>query len=221
MPLVNKIMKIKNLAIIAFSVFAFLKMQAQVTFKPGIHAGINISKFTNSGLGNKTDFYVGGFGALKLSKFYTLQAELTYSRQGAKGDIAMGSTEYYDAPSNSYITIYNRGTVDASLQYISELTINKFNFTENFYFLAGPFFDILIAKDIKVNPKEKGDNYNKGQDVDLGIVGGLGYSLKNGISFEARIKKGLTDSFTDYYADGVDTNNLVFQFGATYTFAKK
>lgn len=208
--------RILTIVIILF----FSAVKAQVTFKPGIHAGINISKITNSDLSNKTDFYIGGFGALKLSKIYTLQPELSYSRQGAKGDIAMGSTDYYDAPSNSYITSYNYGNVAVSLQYISGVTINKFNFTESFYFLAGPFCDILIANEIKANPREKEENFNKGQDIDLGLVGGLGYSLKNGVSFEARVKKGLTESFTNYYDENANTNNLVFQFGATYTFGK-
>ncbi|MEO8533861.1 MAG: outer membrane beta-barrel protein [Flavobacterium sp.] len=211
----------RNLIIAIIVFFTALNLNEQVTFRPGIQAGINISKFTDSDLGNKTDFYIGGFGALKLSKFYTLQPELTYSRQGAKGNISMGSTSTYDQVSNSYNTIDEYGNVDASLQYISGITINKINFTESLYVLAGPFFDILIADDVKVDPKNNEGNFNKGDDIDLGIIGGLGYSLKNGISFEGRVKKGFTNSFTNYYADSNDTGNLVFQFGATYTFGKK
>ncbi|MEZ0130174.1 hypothetical protein AB9T88_10605 [Flavobacterium sp. LBUM151] len=75
----------RNLAFALLAFFAFAKTQAQVTFRPGIQAGINISKITDSGLDSKTDFYIGAFGALKLSKFYTLQPEITYSKQGGKG----------------------------------------------------------------------------------------------------------------------------------------
>lgn len=210
----------RNLAFALLAFLAFAKTQAQVTFRPGIQAGVNISKITDSGLDSKTDFYIGAFGALKLSKFYTLQPEITYSRQGGKGTASMGTNSIYDPQTNSYTTIYESGTVNASLQYISALTINKINFNENFYVLAGPFLDILIADDIKVDPSAKERNFTKGEDIDLGLTGGLGYSLKNGIAFEARIKKGFTSAFSnDYdYSDG--NNNLVFQFGAAYTFGK-
>lgn len=213
-------MNIKNLVLIAFAFFAFAKTQAQVTFKPGIQAGVNIAKITNTDLGNKTDFYIGAFGALKLGRVYTLQPELTYSRQGGKGNANMGTTSTYIPETNSYITTYDSGTVNASLQYISALTINKFNFTQDFYALAGPFADILIADDIKTTPKNKEYNFNKGDDIDLGIIAGLGYSLKNGIAFEARVKKGFTNAFINYYDESGDSNNLVFQFGAAYTFGK-
>ncbi|WP_291149034.1 outer membrane beta-barrel protein [Flavobacterium sp. UBA7680] len=213
-------MNIKNLAIIALLFFAFLSTQAQVTFRPGINAGVNISKITDTDLGNKTDFYIGAFGALKLGKVYTLQPELTYSRQGGKGNASMGTTSTYIPETNSYVTTYDSGSVNASLQYISALTINKFNFTESIYALAGPFADILIADDIKVDPKNKEHNFNKGDDIDLGIIAGLGYSLKNGIAFEARVKKGFTNAFINYYDESGDSNNLVFQFGAAYTFGK-
>lgn len=213
-------MNIKNLVLIAFAFFAFTKTQAQVTFKPGIQAGVNIAKITNTDLGNKTDFYIGAFGALKLGRVYTLQPELTYSRQGGKGNANMGTTSTYIPETNSYITTYDSGTVNASLQYISALTINKFNFTQDFYALAGPFADILIADDIKTTPKNKEYNFNKGDDIDLGIIAGLGYSLKNGIAFEARVKKGFTNAFINYYDESGDSNNLVFQFGAAYTFGK-
>jgi hypothetical protein len=214
-------MNYRNLFFALFSIIGIFQAQAQVTFKPGIQAGINISKLTDSNLGNKTDFYIGGFGALKLSKFYTLQPELTYSRQGGKGNLSMGTTTIYDSATNSYIiTGYEEANVNASLQYISGVTINKFNFTESVYVLVGPFCDILIANTFEVNPKDKERNFNKGQDIDLGIIGGLGYSLKNGVSFEARIKKGVTDAFTNYYANGANSTNLVYQIGATYTFGK-
>ncbi|KAF2511282.1 outer membrane beta-barrel protein [Flavobacterium foetidum] len=211
----------QNLVIITLFFLAFVKTQAQVSFRPGIHAGVNLSKLTNTDLGNKTDFYIGGFGALKLGKVYTLQPELNYSRQGGKGTTSMGTTTTYNPVTNSYTTTSDSGTVDVSLQYISALTINKFNFTEDFYVLAGPFADILIADDIKANPQSKEYNFNKGDDIDFGIIGGLGYSLKNGIAFEARVKKGFLNSFTNYYDENGDSNNLVFQFGVAYTFGKK
>ena len=69
---------------------------AQVSFKPGIRAGLNFSHFSkgddsyyNDGFtsrrdfGSRTDFYLGFFGDLKLTKYYSLQPEINYSRQGS------------------------------------------------------------------------------------------------------------------------------------------
>lgn len=213
---------VKKINFILFiTILGLTKLQAQVTFRPGIHAGVNLSKLTNSELGSKADFYIGGFGALKLSNFYTLQPELTYSRQGGKGTESMGTTSNYDPITNSYTTINQSGTVNATLQYISALTISKFNFNEKVYVLVGPFADILIADNFKVEPKENERNFHKGEDIDFGLVGGFGYSLKNGVSFETRIKKGLITSYYNDYEYSDNSNNLVFQFGATYTFGKK
>lgn len=214
-------MKSKNLAIIAFSVFAFLKIQAQVTFKPGIHAGVNISKIskTDFDLNSKTDFYFGGFGALKLSKFYTLQPELTYSRQGAKGSVE--GFYFNRLPDGQSEMITENRNLDISLQYLSFVTINKFNITKNIYLLAGPYVDFVIGDEIKY---DKSDGFftsvSKGEDIDFGIIGGVGFSIPKGIAFEARIKKGTRDAFDDANGAATLNPNLVYQIGAAYTFGK-
>ena len=87
----------KKFFIIASLAF-FGMTQAQVTFKPGLRAGANFSHFTkgdefnyyydNNGnqvsgdYSSKTDLYLGFYGALHLTKYYTLQPEINYSRQG-------------------------------------------------------------------------------------------------------------------------------------------
>ncbi|KRB54756.1 outer membrane beta-barrel protein [Flavobacterium sp. Root186] len=214
-------MNIKNLTIIALVFFAFVSTQAQVTFRPGIQAGVNISKITGSDLdlNSKTDFYIGAFGALKLGKIYTLQPEITYSRQGAKGSVE-GFYPVYYPDGQSGLTYENRD-LDISLQYLSFVTMNKFNITENIYFLAGPFADIIVGKEIKYNKSNNFfANVSNAEDIDFGIIGGLGFSLPKGIAFEARIKKGVMDAFDDANGAATTNSNLVFQFGAAYTFGK-
>ncbi|PAM92693.1 hypothetical protein B4N84_21410 [Flavobacterium sp. IR1] len=216
-------MKKKNFAIvIIIALLAITNLQAQVTFKPGINAGLNIATLTNSELNAKADFYIGAFGAIKFSKFYTLQPEITYSRQGGKGEVNLGYL-YTPSPQNGMEwppEMY--ANVNVSLQYISSITINKFYFSENFYALAGPFLDILIVDNIKVDYERSADSFTKDADIDLGIVGGLGYSLNKNIAFEARVKKGVVGAFinqNDYSGSG--RNNLVYQLGIAYTFSKK
>ena len=68
---------------------------AQVSFKPGIRGGLNFSHFSNANngyygdpfyngnnavtdYGAKTDFYVGFFGDLKLTKYYSNMMDPLY-----------------------------------------------------------------------------------------------------------------------------------------------
>ena len=95
---------IKGILCIAIALFAFSKIEAQVTFKPGIRAGVNLSHFSkgdgytyyydsynpylvnnNDGdFSSKAGFYVGFIGELHLTKYYTLQPEVLYTNQGSK-----------------------------------------------------------------------------------------------------------------------------------------
>jgi hypothetical protein len=210
----------KTFLLSIIAILSLTKIHAQVTFRPGIQAGVTISKLTNSGLNSKTDFYIGGFGALKLSKFYTLQPELIYSRQGGKGTV--DGFYYIRLEDGQSQTVYETRSMDISLQYLSFVTINKFNLTENFYIVAGPFLDFMVGNQFKI---DKSNGFfaaiSKGEDIDFGIIGGVGFSLPKGISFEARIKKGTRDAFDDVTGSGTVNTNLVYQIGATYTFGKK
>jgi hypothetical protein len=131
----------KQIAKVFFiAVFTFFgAAQAQVTFKPGLRAGANFSHFTkgddygyyydtdynyvnDSNFSSKTDFYVGFYGALKLSKYYTLQPEINYSAQGS-------STK----------------TKNLDVDYLSFGVINKFTFN-NFNIHFGPTLDFVVSK---------------------------------------------------------------------------
>lgn len=205
----------KILFFTAFSLFFFSTSNAQVTIKPGVKAGLNLSRLTNSDSDFRPDFYVGGLAEIKFTSFYALQPELVYSRQGA--------TVTYDPGVNpieasSFEKKY-------SLDYLSLGVINKFTFAERFQAVVGPTIDIQVA-----------DNFESYQSddligLDLGLALGLGYSLPNGLTFEARFKQGMVDIFGDNYNDYDDENgngnydeiilNQVLQFGVSYTFGNK
>ncbi len=71
---------ILTLALIVVSATAF----SQVTIKPVVRAGVNFANITNTDLDDKTDFYIGAFAEIKFVRFYALQPELNYTRQGGK-----------------------------------------------------------------------------------------------------------------------------------------
>ena len=201
----------KKSIIIAFVLFiGIATSQAQVSVSPGLRGGLNLSRLTNiDDNGLKSDFYVGGFVAIKFNKFFTLQPELTYSRQGSEG-------RYYDINDNYYSTKYE-------LNYLSLDAVAKFHFNgSGFHVLVGPSADFKTSDNF--------DQYGFDPiDFDLSLVGGVGYTLPNGLTFEARIKQGLIDiyGYDGIYDDNNNGNydevilNQVFQIGISYTFKVK
>jgi hypothetical protein len=127
----------KRLIIILFAFFGAMQTQAQVTFRPGLRGGANFSHFTkgndyyyysnslssNASYDTHTDFYIGFYGALKLSKFYTLQPEIDYSAQGSSS---------------------NSG--DFNVDYLSFEVLNKFAFNDQFNIHFGPTLDFVMSK---------------------------------------------------------------------------
>ncbi|WP_316636033.1 porin family protein [uncultured Flavobacterium sp.] len=201
----------RKITVIAFVLFiGIITSNAQVRVSPGIRGGLNVSSFTNFETSDsKTDFYVGGFVAIRFNKYFTLQPELTYTRQGAQvHDYLIGGYGYRS-------TNYN-------LNYLSLGAVAKFHIGgTGFHILGGP------SLDIKTDDNFPTYEYNPA-GVDFALVGGVGYSLPNGLSFEARFKQGLIDIYgyegidtsSNYYYDNVILNK-VFQIGISYTFKVK
>lgn len=192
----------KIFVITFFAVFGIT--QAQSTFGSGVKAGVSNSHFSSEtgffdngddtyrNFPSLTSFYVGGFIDMNLTKFYTLSPELLYSNQGS---------EYVFTPNG----ISTSGTIKVS--YLNLNIVNKFRFAKNFYPYAGTSFDVVIDK-----------NYNIDSEMDLGLFIGAGLKFGKNFGIEARAKKGLIPVLD--YSDG-NHNNVVFQFGATYTFDVK
>ena len=188
---------------LALVVAGITASQAQVSFRPGIKGGLNISRFTQNESANqkyswKNDFYVGVVGELNLSKVYTLQPEIVYSRQGAVSEV---------------LNNFNVTKEDINVSYLSFGIANKFK-AKNFSFIVGPSVDININD----KGKELGQNYNNDfTGVDLAFFGGVGYNFTKEFSLEARIKKGIIPVVDDF---DYNATNIVFQVGAVYTFGK-
>jgi len=202
----------KKITVIAFVLFiGIITSNAQVRVSPGIRGGLNVSSFTNFGDSDpKTDFYVGGFVAIRFNKYFTLQPELTYTRQGAE-------VREYE------INGYGSRSTNYDLNYLSLGAVGKFHIGgKGFHILAGP------SLDIKTDDNFPAYDYNP-VGVDLALVAGVGYSLPNGLTFEARFKQGMIDIYgydgldngnNNYYYDDIILNQ-VFQIGISYTFKVK
>lgn len=198
----------------AIAIIFALQTHAQIKFTPGVRGGLNFAQLTESDLGIKTDFYVGGFAGIKFTKHYTLQPEVIYSRQGAEGDYRVYAP-VYDNEGN-LISEYREGHADVSLQYLSVGIMNKFTFVDRLSIVVGPSVDVLVDHNVTVN-----------SDADLAIQLGLGVRLVDGLEAEFRLKKGIANVVddadyidNDEWFDFQDGTNLLFQVGLSYTFGR-
>ena len=181
------------LALVVTSTTAF----SQITVRPGIRSGVNFAKLTNTGSDSKTDFYIGGFAAIEFARFYTLQAELTYTRQGADSKF---SSDF-----------------DIELQYLSFAVANKF------FMIPGMGLHAIVGPAINIKVSDNyGDGFDSLEDFDFVLFGGLGYEFPFGLTLEARYNIGLVDIFgyninNDVSFDDVILNEVI-QLGVAYKF---
>lgn len=207
----------KKAFVLIFIFVLGFQANSQVTFKPGLRAGVNFSTLFNTDLDTRTDFYVGGLLAIKLAKRYIMQPEINYSRQGAKGEFYGDRYDYFfpDPAMNGM-----REDKCYSLQYLNINLINKFFIVEGFHATLGPSLDIKLYDNF--------DNFRDDiADTDIGFNFGLGYTTPIGITIESRIKFGMMDIFGhdyEYYDNNYSSGrqdvvlNAVMQTGLSYTF---
>lgn len=177
----------KKTALLLFALFTSISF-AQVTFNPGIRAGANFSHFTNNesqtfywadspnanmkmDFKTKTDFYIGFLGNIRFAKFYALQPEINYSRQGAKFET----------------NVNNWDGQTLSVSYLGLQLVNKFYFNK-FNVLVGPTLEFVVDK----------KNFDPESEIDLGITAGLGYDITKNFGVEARVKKGFVPVYSFY-----------------------
>lgn len=201
----------KKLAIAVFLFFAITNIQAQVTFKPGVRAGLSLSTVSEMHANYRPDFYIGGFGEINLTKRYALQPEINYIRQGSNNV----ARNFIDPDTQTERTIHQ----DLQMSYLSIALLNKLKFAQ-FQVQFGPALDVLLSDNLAFRK-----TYN-----DLSFVTGVAYKLPSGLGFEFRFKKGLLDVLdSDYYHNNSNSHyffgdyntNINFQIGISYSFETK
>lgn len=170
---------------------------------PGIRGGWNMSTVTNTGGDYRTNFYLGVQLPIRLAKFYELQPELVYSRQGA--DNATDRYVYHEG---------YRGNKDISLDYIDINVINKFHFGR---------VNLQVGPGLAINT---GNNDSNIMPIDLTLNLGIGINITSRLGVEARWMPGLIDindtgnySYSGNYYDSSEyMRNNTFQIGAYFKF---
>ncbi|PJJ07528.1 outer membrane protein with beta-barrel domain [Flavobacterium sp. 1] len=166
----------KGILVLLFIFFGMYNAQAQVSFQPGFRGGANFSHFTkgdyyyyndpmdtrsDDNYSSITNFYIGFYGALKLTRHYTLQPEINYSAQGS---------DYRSATVNKNFKV----------DYLCFQMMNKFTFTDKFNVHFGPTLEFVVDK-----------NFDVDADVDLAFVLGTGINITRNLGIELRVKKGI------------------------------
>ena len=164
----------KNITLFLITLCSFTLLNAQVEIKPGIKGGLNSANLTNLnniGAHSKsiTSFHIGGTISFKFAKFYTLQPEILYSKQGS--EITQNGTS---------------GKADLDLNYLSIPINNKFYVGGNgLNFQIAPVIDILLSH----------KNVDSPQGVDIAFAAAVGYDIANGVTLSVGYKQGITDLF--------------------------
>jgi opacity protein-like surface antigen len=170
-----------------------------ITF--GIKAGLNVSSVSNLDAKARAGFYGGAFANIPVAKDFSVQPEVLYSAQGAKGK------------SNS--------DVRANLDYINVPIMFQYNALPNLYLEAGPQFGFLVNSKVKIGPNNSTTetinvkDYTKTFDFGLGL--GAGYYFTPNIGVNVRYVAGLTDVLKNDKGNS-SRRNGVFQVGLAYKF---
>ncbi|MDR0194520.1 MAG: PorT family protein [Myroides sp.] len=170
---------------------------------PGIRGGWSLSNVTNTGGDYRTNFYLGVQLPIRLAKFYELQPELVYSRQGANNAV---DRAYF---SNSY-----QGKDDLTLDYIDINVINKFHFGR---------VNLQVGPGLAIHTSSNESNITP---IDLTFNFGIGIDITKRLGVEARWMPGIVDinDSGDYYYNGNYNSNSdymrnnTFQIGAYFKF---
>jgi hypothetical protein len=172
-----------------------LTSQAQSTVQLGVKSGLSLAVLdgtVNRGAEYKPGFHVGGLLRWRPSARVAIQPELVLSQQGANNRIPL-----------QWVTLESKTT----LLYLNLPILLKVYLGNVFNVQAGPQFGLLVAAQDKGQVGYySGSNGSNGSgfvsetnDVkddykgDIGLCGGLGADLKNGLTLAARFNYGLTN----------------------------
>lgn len=192
----------KKVILAAFVLGTCTAAIAQQQLKFGPKAGVNFANL--SGVDNtemKTGFHVGAVAEINFNEKFSIQPEVIYSAQGAKG-------------------MLNNIEGKANLDYINIPILAKYYIVDGFSVEAGPQVGFLVkaegkgtVNNVSVTTDVK-DNF---KSTDFGLGFGLAYDLPVGMFVNARYNLGLSD-IRNNTSSGDAIKNNVIQVGIGYKF---
>lgn len=229
-------MKKLNLLLLAlFSIAGFANAQVikDKAVKPqvGIRAGYNhatwggnsVEEFANLGEqfgAFKTEwvsgFHAGAYVSLPITANFSVEPGLLYSQKGMRV-----SQTFLDGSAVGFLA--PRIDVTSRMQYIDMPVLAKVTTGSGFQLFAGPQFSYLLNQDAVVEGGILGFSYeqdfelNRGfRKFDVGLTGGIGYQMLNGININASYDYGLNS--LDEGNSNVKAFNRAAKISIGYTF---
>lgn len=198
-------MKNKILLVIALFIASIKTNAQQVSF--GAAAGVtnyrisgqmadNLNQFLNFSNGiistkPVTGFYAGGFTSIPVNEIFSLEPGLYYSSKGYQmsGSYSVKNFDILSA----------NATAGLQTNYIDMPVLLKANIN-GLQVFAGPQFSYLTNASLNTNASVAGftllnnktDISNRFNKWDVGVTGGLGYQLANGMRITAAYDRGLS-----------------------------
>ena len=177
--------------VVTFSLFLliiFAQSQAQEVSFGGKIGGnyATVIGDNSSSYDPATALMVGVMAEIIITKKFSAQPEIVFSRQGFNSDALSLKVNYTNLP-----------------------FIAKYYLVKGLSLEAGPqigFTTIAVA----TTPVGKYDARDRIKPIDLGVCGGIGYKLESGLNFGARINYGLSN-INHYVGERVSNQNMVFQ----------
>jgi opacity protein-like surface antigen len=186
--------------------FFYNVTKAQISY--GILAGANIANWKGDALKsvgnvvdltkgfidtkNNTGFHVGGFVNIPIANNFSIEPGLQYSKKGyaLQGDLKIDALKFLGVNAEAKVNAH----------YIDVPLIVKANVAKGFSLYAGPQVSYLIKNNLRVTTSVLGINLvNKNVDLtnqfnqlDVALVGGLGYQFTNGLLLKAGYDYGLS-----------------------------
>jgi outer membrane protein with beta-barrel domain len=192
----------KKLVVLVLTAGTFFTASAQV--QVGLKAGANFATFSGSasdGAQTKVDFHGGAFAQIPLFNAFSLQPELLYSGQGAKG--TENETEF---------------TVNQA--YVNVPVLFKYQHGSGLFAETGPQLGFLISANVKSNGMSE-DVKSSYKSTDFSWAFGIGYKISMlHAGIDARYNLGISNILNQEIS-GQTLTHSVFQVGVFYILGGK
>jgi len=194
----------KKLIFTLFIVMGFLVEVEAQEIKYGIKAGVNMSDWHGDANAALTDllgitkvletksnigYHAGAYMTIPVGDRFFVEPAVMYSKKG------MRLTESF--LDNSFFNL--EGELAVNSHYIDIPVVAKYMITPGLHVYAGPQVSYLASNRLKAKAGILGFNVSEGFDinsgfrsVDVGLTGGIGYQLANGLNISAGYDHGLT-----------------------------
>jgi opacity protein-like surface antigen len=218
-----------KITLAAITLILISNAHAQITY--GVQAGASIANWKGDALQSltkvvdltrgfintksKTGFTAGVYANIPISDKFSFEPGLQYTQKGytLQGDLKIDALKF----------LGTNATAKVEAQYIDVPLIIKAEVVKGLSIYAGPQFSYLVKNNLHVNAgllgislyNNKIDLTNNFNRVDIGLAGGIGYQLNNGINIRAGYDYGLSKLDKN---NNVKAYNRVVKLSVGFTF---